>query len=246
MKRTIGIVIILMLSLTSILSQENKENKEIRIPLLGEMAPQFTAESTKGKIVFPDDYELKWKILFSHPSDFTPVCSSEIIELALMQKDFNKLEAKLIVVSTDGLESHIEWVKSMESIKYRGKPTPKIDFPLVADKSLAISKKYGMIHSYTSSTRDVRGVFIIDPSDRIRAIFFYPFDVGRNIEEIKRTLIALQTTEKKNVLTPANWVPGQDYLLHPPKSMLDSEKLSKKNDPDLYSLDWYLWFQKAR
>jgi len=246
MKRIIGIVIIVLLSLTTILSQEHKENKETRIPLLGELAPQFVAESTKGRITFPDDYELKWKILFSHPSDFTPVCSSEIIELAFMQNEFDKLEAKLIVVSTDGLESHIDWVKSLESIKYKGKPTPKINFPLVADKSLVISKKYGMIHSYTSTTRDVRGVFIIDPSDRIRAVFFYPFDIGRNIEEIKRTLIALQTTEKKNVLTPANWLPGQDYLLHAPKSILESEKLSKKNDPDLYSLDWYMWFQKAK
>jgi len=243
MKRIIGIIMVLLFSLNQIWSQENKET---RIPLLGEMAPQFTAESTKGKITFPDDYEMKWKILFSHPSDFTPVCSSEIIELAFMQEDFEKLGTKLVVMSTDGLESHIEWNKSLETIKYKGKTTPKINFPLVADKTLAISKKYGMIHSYTSVTRDVRGVFIIDPNVRIRAIFFYPFDVGRNIDEIKRTLIALQTTEKKNVLTPANWIPGQDYLLYAPKSTVDAEKLSQKHDPDLYSLDWYMWFQKNK
>ncbi len=237
------IIIALLFSINHLWSQENKET---RIPLLGEMAPQFTAESTKGRITFPDDYDMKWKILFSHPADFTPVCSSELIELARLQEDFEKLGTKLVVVSTDGLESHLQWIKSLESMKYQGKTTTKINFPLVADKSLGVSKKYGMIHSYTSVTRDVRGVFIIDPSDRVRAIFFYPSDVGRNIDEIKRTLIALQAVEKNNVVTPANWKPGQDYLLHPPKSQEEAEKLTEKHDPDLYSLDWYMWFRKAK
>jgi peroxiredoxin (alkyl hydroperoxide reductase subunit C) len=210
------------------------------------MAPQFTAESTMGKITFPDDYDMKWKILFSHPADFTPVCSTEIIELAELQAEFEKLGTKLVVVSTDGLESHLQWIKSLEAIKYKGNSVPKITFPLVADKNLAVSKKYGMIHSYTSVTRDVRGVFIVDPSDRIRAIFFYPSDVGRNLDEIKRTLIALQTAEKNNVVTPANWKPGQDYMLHPPKSQAEADKLNQKHDPDLYSLDWYIWFKKVK
>ncbi len=242
MKKSI-IIIILLFSINHLRSQENKET---RIPLLGEMAPQFTAESTKGRITFPDDYEMKWKILFSHPADFTPVCSTEIMELAALQEEFEKLGTKLVVVSTDGLESHLQWIKSMESIRYKGNVTKKIDFPIVADKSLEVSKKYGMIHSYTSVTRDVRGVFIIDPNDRVRAVFFYPSDVGRNIDEIIRTLIALQTTEKNNVVTPANWKPGQDYLLHPPKSQAEAEKLSLQKNPDLYSLDWYLWFMKAK
>ncbi|MEI7500886.1 MAG: peroxiredoxin [Bacteroidota bacterium] len=243
MKTIFVILLFLLFSTNQIWSQENKET---RIPLLGEFAPQFTAESTKGKITFPDDYVMKWKILFSHPSDFTPVCSSEIIELASIQEDFEKLETQLVVVSTDGLASHVEWVTSLEAVKYKGKTTHKINFPLVADDKLEVSKKYGMIHSYTGITRDVRGVFIIDPNDRIRAIFFYPSDVGRNIEEIKRTLIALQTSEKLNVLTPANWKPGQDYLLHAPKSKAAANDLLQKHDPDLYSLDWYFWLQKAR
>ena len=243
MKAIFGIILTFCFSINQLWSQENKQT---RIPLLGEFAPKFTAESTKGKITFPDDYVMKWKILFSHPADFTPVCSSEILELALMQEDFEKLDTKIIVLSTDGIESHIAWVKSLESVKYKGKTTPKINFPLVSDKNQAVSKMYGMIHSYTSVTRDVRGVFIIDPNDRVRAIFFYPSDVGRNIEEIKRTLIALQTTEKMNVLTPANWTPGQDYVLHAPKSKADADKLSQKHDSDLYSLDWYLWFKKEK
>jgi len=243
MKIIFGILLTLLISINQLWSQGNKET---RIPLLGEFAPKFTAESTKGKITFPDDYVMKWKILFSHPSDFTPVCSSEIIELASMQEDFKKLETQLVVISTDGLESHVAWVKSLEAVKYKGKTTLKINFPLVADNSRVVSKMYGMIHSYTNITKDVRGVFIIDPNDRVRAVFFYPSDVGRNIEEIKRTLIALQTTEKKNVLTPANWMPGQDYLLHAPKSKAEADKLTQKNDPELYSLDWYFWFEKAK
>jgi len=241
MKKSIGILIAFLFFAGQLLSQEKKET---RIPLLGEMAPQFTAESTKGRITFPDDYNMKWKILFSHPSDFTPVCSSELLELASMQGDFDKLDAKIVVISTDGLESHLEWIRSLEGISYKGRPKVKIDFPLVADKTLDVSKKYGMIHSYTSITKDIRGVFIIDPNDRVRAVFFYPIDVGRNLDEIKRTLIALQTTEKKNVLTPANWNPGQDALIPAPKSVSEADKLSKKGDPGLYSLAWYLWFKK--
>ena len=111
MKAIFGIILTFCFSINQLWSQENKQT---RIPLLGEFAPKFTAESTKGKITFPDDYVMKWKILFSHPADFTPVCSSEILELALMQEDFEKLDTKIIVLSTDGIESHIAWVKSLE------------------------------------------------------------------------------------------------------------------------------------
>jgi peroxiredoxin (alkyl hydroperoxide reductase subunit C) len=228
-------------------SQENKpENKEVRIPLIGETAPSFTAESTNGKITFPDDYYGKWKILFSHPAAFTPVCSSELIDLADMQEDFDKLDTKIIVVSTDGLNSHIAWKKSMEEIRYNDKETPKINFPLISDNNLDISKKYGMIHSYSSTTRDIRGVFIIDPNEKIRAIFFYPMNVGRNIDEIKRTLMALQMADHKNVLTPANWMPGGDVLIPAPKSEADADKLAAKKDPNLRELAWYMWLKKIK
>jgi peroxiredoxin (alkyl hydroperoxide reductase subunit C) len=134
----------------------------------------------------------------------------------------------------------------MEEMRYKDRTTPKIEFPLISDASLEVSKKYGMIHSYSSTTRDVRGVFIIDPNDKIRAIFFYPFMVGRNLEEIKRTLIALQIADDKNILTPANWLPGQDVLIHSPKTEAEADQLASKKDPDLHELAWYLWFKKMK
>lgn len=221
-----------------------QDSKVPRIPLIGEAAPQFTAESTTGTINFPGDYYAKWKILFSHPADFTAVCSSEILELANLQNDFKNLNTQLVVVSTDAVSSHIEWVKSLESTKYKSRQPVKINFPLVSDKSMEVSKAYGMIHSYSSTTKDVRGVFIIDPNDKIRAIFFYPMEIGRNLDEIKRTLIALQTAEKNNVLIPADWQPGQDVMLHSPKTTAEADKLSENKTAGVYSINWYMWFKK--
>jgi len=241
MKRILIIALIFGLCVNLGLSQDSKD---IRIPLIGESAPKFTAESTMGTINFPDDYFAKWKILFSHPADFTAVCSSEILELALLQDDFKDLNTQLVVVSTDAVSSHIEWVKSLEALKYKGREPVKINFPLVSDKSMEVSKKYGMLHSYSSTTKDVRGVFIIDPEDNVKAVFFYPLEIGRNLEEIKRTLIALQTAEKNTVLIPANWEPGQDVMLHSPKTSAEADKLLLKDTPGVYSINWYMWFKK--
>jgi len=241
MKKTFLISAFLLVSIGFAGAQDSEE---IRIPLIGETTPSFTAESTKGTIDFPDDYYGKWKILFSHPADFTPVCSTEILELAAAQDDFKKLNTQLVVMSTDSKNSHIEWVKSLEEIEYKGREPVEIDFPLVSDPGLEISKSYGMIHPKSSNTRDVRGVFIIDPDDKIRAIFFYPTTTGRNIDEIKRTLVALQLTDKRNIFTPANWQAGQDVLLPSPASKDAATMLSEDRDPNLYSLAWYLWFRK--
>ena len=243
MKRSYFFTLLFAFSASVLFSQDNKE---VRIPLIGETAPSFTAESTRGKITFPDDYYGKWKILFSHPAAFTPVCTSELIELATLQADFEKLNTKVVVISTDGLNSHLAWVKSMESIKYKDKDPVKISFPLISDNNLEVSRKYGMVHSYSSTTRDIRGVFIIDQNDKIKAIFFYPMNVGRNMDEIKRTLIALQTADGKNVLTPANWLPGGDVLIPSPKTEAEADKLATKKDPDLRELAWYMWFKKLR
>jgi peroxiredoxin 2/4 len=239
----ITLFLILLLS-QSLQSQTPRDNQDIRIPLLGEAAPSFTAQTTKGNLSFPDDYFRKWKILFSHPGDFTPVCSTEILELASMQDEFDKLNTKLVVMSTDGLNSHFEWVRSLESLRYNDRGPFKINFPLVADPTLEISRKYGMVNPERLSTRDVRGVFIIDPEDHIQAFFFYPSITGRNIDEIKRTLIALQTATENNLLTPANWQPGQPLLVPSPGSTAEAMKLAEKKDPDLYSLTWYLWFKR--
>jgi peroxiredoxin 2/4 len=223
-----------------------QENKDVHIPLIGESAPSFTAESTQGKIKFPEDYYGKWKILFSHPAAFTAVCTTEILELAELQDDMDKLNTKILVLSADGLNSHLEWIKSMESIRYKGRNPVQVKFPLISDVSLEISRKYGMLHSYSSTTKDVRGVFIVDPDDKIRAIFFYPMNLGRNLDEIKRVITGLQQADKGNVLIPADWQPGQDVLLPSPKTTDDARKMSERKDPDLTEITWYLWFKKIK
>jgi len=239
MNKTLLILQILCLSIFNNFAQV------LNGPLVRGNAPAFTAESTSGKIHFPDDYFAKWTILFFHPADFTPVCTSEILSLAGAQEEFKKLNTKLVVLSTDGLNSHIEWVKSMETIDYKGQGLVKIAFPLVSDGDLNISRKYGVLQSDTGR-KDIRAVFFIDPENQIRAMFYYPNSVGRNIEEIKRTLIALQTEDEYNVLTPANWNPGDDVLIHSPSSIAESEKLKSKASDKLYQLSWYMWFKKLK
>jgi peroxiredoxin 2/4 len=218
------------------------ENRNFRIPLLGEDAPSFTAESTNGIVNFPDDFGKKWKILFSHPQDFTPVCSSELLELANLQDDFDKLGVKLIVISSDALSTHEQWKKSLESLYYKGRTTEKIKFPLVADENLGVSKQYGMIHSAHNSTKDVRGVFVIDPENKVRAIYFYPNNVGRNTGELLRTVTALQTTDKLGVATPADWKFGDDVIVtHPP--ITDQENLTV---PEGYNkISWFIWTKRS-
>lgn len=215
-----------------------------QIPLLGDRAPEFTAKTTKGDINFPADYFAKWKILFSHPAAFTPVCTTELLELADLQDEFAKLNTELFVISTDGLNSHLEWIKSLESINYKSRGQLDIKFPIISDVGLEISKKYGMIHPNSNKTIDIRAVFIINPDDKISAIFYYPDNVGRNIDEILRTLIALQEVYKKDRLTPANWNPGDDMLLNSPVSEEEAKKMEAKKNSSMYSLAWYLWFIK--
>jgi peroxiredoxin 2/4 len=243
MKRLLTIILLFGSFVMTIIAQESTNS---RIPLIGEPAPKFTAESTQGTITFPDDNNSKWTIIFSHPADFTAVCSSEILELAALQEDFEKLNTRLMLISTDAVSSHIEWVKSLETIKYKGREPVKIKFPLISDKSMDISRKYGMVHSYSSTTKDVRGVFIIGPDEKIAGIFFYPMNVGRNMDEIKRTLIAMQTAEKNTVLIPANWNPGNDVMIPSPKTSADADKMLKNSSPELYSITWYMWFKKLQ
>jgi peroxiredoxin (alkyl hydroperoxide reductase subunit C) len=238
----VSLMMLMWVSLTSV-AQQGKENIN---PRLGQEAPSFVGKSTKGEIHFPQDYFAKWKILFSHPADFTPVCTSEIIELARLYEDFKKLNTVVLVISTDGLNSHHEWINSMEKMWYKNQDPVSIKFPLISDNDLIISKLYGMMKPDDSDRRDVRGVFIIDPQNKIRAYFFYPESVGRNMEEIKRTLVALQTNDKDNMLTPANWKPGDDKLLHTPGSLEEANRMGMAGDPDRYNYDWYVWFEKQK
>lgn len=211
---------------------------------IGQSAPSFTAQSTKGVISFPDDYFNNWKIIFSHPADFTPVCTSEILALADNQDTFKMLKTVLIIISTDGLNSHISWVKSMESIKRVGKEDVKIGFPLIADVDYSVSQKYNLLRADTTQRKDLRSVVYIDPDNKIRAILTYPDNVGRNIDELIRLLIALQTADRQNVLTPADWHPGDDVLVESPKTVEDSENMKAKNRLGYYHLTWYMWFKK--
>ncbi len=185
-----------------------------RIPMLGETAPSFLAETTNGKIDFPKDFGNNWKILFSHPKDFTPVCTSEILGLAKMQGEFEDLSVKIAIISVDDLQSHFAWKQLMEDMLLKEtSDSIVIKFPFIEDKSVRVSNEYGMLHSWENQTRDVRGVFIIDPENKIRSISFYPNTVGRNLNEIKRTVMALQISEKDQVMTPANWNYGDDVLM---------------------------------
>ena len=234
--------ILICISLLIVSLCYSQGDQEHHMLLIGDMAPSFKANTTQGSLDFPNDYYGKWKVIFSHPADFTSVCTTEIMELAHMQDEFKKLNAAIIVISTDRLNSHIQWIKSMESIKYKDYPSLKINFPLISDYDLKISKLYGMIHATSDPMHTIRAVYVIDPSNHISAIFYYPPNVGRNLEEIKRTLIALQLSDKKEVLTPANWYPGNDLLLPSPATANEAEKIAAKNSKDLYSLAWYLWF----
>lgn len=223
MKTKIFLFVLAFFAIGQVWSQSKDYKSEVnsRIPLLGETAPSFIAESTNGTIEFPTEFGSKWKIIFSHPADFTPVCTSELMQLALMQQDFKELNCAIVVVSTDRLDRHRGWEKAMEDMIAEDKNNEplKIKFPLVDDSKLNISAEYGMVNPTVDATHAVRGVFIIDPQNKIRFITFYPSEVGRNMDEIKRAVIALQTSDKNTVLMPVNWTPGKDVLLPYPKSV---------------------------
>jgi peroxiredoxin (alkyl hydroperoxide reductase subunit C) len=208
--KTKGMVFVFLV--TGIILVRGQE-PQYSVPVIGSEAPSFTARSTQGNVSFPDDYRNHWKILVSHPRDFTPVCSSELLELAQHQGDFEALGVQLLVLSTDPLEQHNTWVKTLDTLKYKDRKPVSIRFPLIEDNNMQVSRLYGMIHGPVSTTRNVRGVFIIDPANKVRATFFYPLEVGRNLDEILRTVKALQTSDLEHVYTPANWQPGDDVFV---------------------------------
>lgn len=222
--------------------------QEARIPLIGEYAPAFEANTTQGPINFPSDYKGKWSILFSHPADFTPVCSTEFMTFASMAEDFKKLNTELIGLSVDSIHSHIAWLRALCPMEWGPhKKGEEIPFPLIDDVSMNIANKYGMIHD-KSSTAAVRATFIIDTEGKIRTILYYPASTGRNMEEIKRIVIALQKADSDHCATPANWMPGDDVIIPAPGSCgAAKERTSEvKNSKDLYSYDWFLTFRKEK
>ncbi len=218
---------------------------EIRVPLIGEDAPAFEAETTQGTIKFPEDYKGKWVILFSHPADFTPVCTTEFMTFAKMEPEFKALNCELIGLSIDSTFSHIAWLRTIkEKIKYKGMENVEVNYPVISDLTMDVAKKYGMVQPGDSSTHAVRAVFFIDPTAKVRALFYYPSSNGRNFAEIKRLLIALQTAEAEQCATPADWQPGDDVIIPPPGSCGTAKDRVEQAGSDYYCLDWFLCFRK--
>ncbi len=215
-----------------------------KIPLIGSKAPSFTAQSTNGEITFPDSFGNSWKVLFSHPQDFTPVCTTELLELAYLQEDFKKMGVKVAVISVDDLNMHKLWKAHLESLDYKNRGKQKITFPLLDDSKAKASELYGMIHRPANTSRNVRGVFIIDSDNIIRSVNFYPMEIGRNIDEITRLIYAMQMADNEKVSMPANWQDGEDVLI--PHFPYTAEELSSnpaiKNQ--YYSVGDQLWFKK--
>jgi len=216
----------------------------VRIPLIGERAPSFEAVTTQGKISFPDDYKGKWVILFSHPADFTPVCTTEFMTFASMAEEFRALNCELIGLSIDSNFSHIAWLRTIkEKIKFRDMENVEVNFPLIADLKMEVAKKYGMVQPSASDTQAVRAVFFIDPQGTIRALVYYPLSNGRNFDEIKRLLIAMQTSDKFKVATPADWRPGEKVIVPPPGSCGQAAERVAGSGRDYECQDWFLCFK---
>lgn len=216
-----------------------------KIPLIGSKAPKINVQSTHGKITFPNDFGKSWKILFSHPADFTPVCSSELLELSYLQPKFDALGVKIAIISTDNVEMHSMWEAHLEGIDYKNRGKQEINFPICADPDGVASRKYGMLHEPVSTSKDIRGVFIIDEQNIVRSINFYPMQVGRNMDEIVRVVEALQITDQAEVLTPANWSEGDDlmvpYFPYTKKELADNPEIKDA----YYTIGERYWFKKV-
>lgn len=224
---------------------ENNSNQEVfAMPRIGENAPSFKAVTTQGPINFPADYKDSWVILFSHPADFTPVCTSEFMTFASMESQFNKANCKLVGLSVDGLYSHIAWLRTIkEKIEYKGMKNVEVNFPLIEDITMDVAKKYGMMMPGESNTKAVRAVFFIDPKGVIRAIIYYPLSLGRNFDELYRALIAMQTADAFSIATPADWHPGDEVIVPTAGSCgVAKERMESKSEMHCY--DWFFCTKK--
>ena len=212
--------------------------ERVSIPLLNEPAPDFEAQTTHGPIKL-SDYKGKYVVLFSHPSDFTPVCSTEFGGFASYAEEFEKRNVQLIGLSVDSIPSHLAWIRDIEKMF-----DVKVNFPVIADLDMNVSKKYGMIHPGASNTATVRSVFIIDDKGILRALIYYPMSAGRSIPEILRVIDSLQTTDKTGHTTPADWVPGDPVIVPVTTKVgaIDSEEEARAKGLDYKS--WYLRLKK--
>lgn len=207
------------------------EEQIVSLPRLNEKAPDFDAITSMGRRTLAD-YKGKWLILFSHPADFTPVCTTEFVAFAEIYPELQKRNVELLGLSIDSIYSHIAWVRRIEE-----KLGVKIPFPIIADLTMEVAKAYGMIHPGASNTQAVRAVFVIDPDQILRAMIYYPLSNGRNMDEILRLIDALQTTDREGVATPANWRPGDKVIVPPPTTAQDAE--TRMNE-GYECVDWFL------
>lgn len=203
------------------------------IPRIGETAPDFKAPTTIGEITFSDWHKGSWVVLFSHPADFTPVCSTELTEFARKSDEFSRMNTKLIGLSIDSIHSHLAWRENLKQIL-----DVELPYPLIADLSMDVASKYGMIHPGASSTATVRAVFVIDPKRTIRALVYYPMNVGRNVDEVLRLVEALQTADGNACATPVNWRKGEKVIVPPPKTV--AEVKERETHKDYERFDFYL------
>jgi len=215
------------------------------MPRIGDKAPSFKAKTTQGDINFPEDFKGKWIILFSHPADFTPVCTSEFMTFGSMAADFEALNCQLVGLSIDGLYSHIAWLRTIqEKIEYKGMKNIEVKFPLIEDITMNVAKTYGMVQPGESSTQAVRAVFFIDPKGVVRTILYYPLSLGRNFDEIKRILIGLQTADNFNVALPADWRPGEDVIVPTAGSCGVAKDRMENAGGDMTCYDWFFCTKK--
>lgn len=199
-------------------------------PRLNEAAPAFKANTTHG-VKSLEDYRGKWLILFSHPADFTPVCTTEFIAFAKAAPKFAQMNCDLLGLSIDSLFSHLAW-----TLNIKEKFGVDIPFPIIDDIKMDVASAYGMVHPGAADTQAVRATFIIDPEGILRAMVYYPMSNGRSIDEFVRLLTALQTSDKHGVATPEAWVPGQDVIVPPPKT---SEAADSRPNEGYNTVDWY-------
>ncbi len=210
------------------------------MPRIGDPAPEFTAMTTQGEIRFPADYAGKWVILFSHPADFTPVCTSEFMTFATMQDQFTAYNTELVGLSVDGLYSHIAWLRTIkEKMRYRDMVDVEVTFPLIDDVSMTVARKYGMIMPGEASTQAVRAVFVIDPMGVVRTVLYYPLSLGRNFDELLRIVKALQTADAFGVATPADWRPGERVIVPPAGSCGTAKDRMDGTEEGIECIDWF-------
>jgi peroxiredoxin (alkyl hydroperoxide reductase subunit C) len=212
---------------------------EVRMPRINDVAPDFEAKTTHGMMKLSDITAAgKWVVLFSHPADFTPVCTTEFVEFSKRHDEFTRRNAQLLGNSVDSVYSHIAWVRNIEH-----NFGVKVPFPVIADLDQKVARSFGMVHEAVSDTATVRAVFVIDPKNLIRAILYYPMSLGRNVDEIVRIVDALQTADAHACSTPANWMPGESVIVPAPATQADAEK--RVGAKEFEVSDWYISRKKV-